>query len=123
MIYIFFDSVKCEKSKQPPLTPTRFVQFKFLIYRNLSKFKHLFGEIQELYSPTILKNIPCLILQFFLYREAFECNTISDWLNHTVYPIRSCVTFQFANLGEIDKDYSGGWLVNTGPRIVGLLQT
>ena len=36
------------------------------------------------YSPTILKNILCLILQIFLVLEAFECNTTSDWLNHTV---------------------------------------
>ena len=40
-----------------------------------------------------------LILQIFLCLEAFECNTTSDWLNHTVEPIRSCVTPQFANLG------------------------
>ena len=36
------------------------------------------------YSPTILKNILCLVLQIFLYLAAFECNTTSDWLNHTV---------------------------------------
>ena len=24
----------------------------------------------------------------------FECNTTSDWINRTVYPIRSCVTFK-----------------------------
>ena len=38
------------------------------------------------YSPTILK--------IFLYLAAFEGNTTSDWLNRTVYPIRSCVTFK-----------------------------
>ena len=37
------------------------------------------------YSPTTFKNILCLVLQIFLYSEACECNTISDW------PIRSCV--------------------------------
>ena len=36
------------------------------------------------YSPAILKNIFCLILQIFPVLEAFECNTFSDWLNHTV---------------------------------------
>ena len=37
-----------------------------------------------LYSSTILQNVVCLILQIFLYLEAFECNTTSDWLHHTV---------------------------------------
>ena len=46
-------------------------------------------------SPTILS----LLLQIFLCVEAFECNTTSDWLNHTVWPIRSCVAFKFTNLG------------------------
>ena len=40
------------------------------------------------YSPTILKNILCLVLQMFLYLAAFECNTTSDW------PIRSQVAFK-----------------------------
>ena len=35
---------------------------------------------QGLYSPTILKNFHSLVLQIFLYLEAFECNTTSDWL-------------------------------------------
>ena len=30
------------------------------------------------------KNFLCLVLQIFLNLEAFECNTTSDWLNHTV---------------------------------------
>ena len=30
------------------------------------------------YSPTILKNALSLVLQIFLYFEAFECNTISE---------------------------------------------
>ena len=38
---------------------------------------------QVLYSPTILWTVLCL-LQIFLYLEAFDCNTISNWLNHTV---------------------------------------
>ena len=29
--------------------------------------------------------------RFFLYSAAFECNKTSDWLNHTVKPIRSYV--------------------------------
>ena len=40
----------------------------------------------------------------FLHLEAFDCNTTSYWLNHTVYPISSCVKFHFANLGEKDKE-------------------
>ena len=46
-----------------------------------------------------------LVLQIFLYLDAFKCNTTSDWLNHAVYPIRSCVTFKFTNLSEKDKQY------------------
>ena len=32
-----------------------------------------------------------------------------------MYPIKSCVIFKFANLGEKDKDCSLEWLVNTYP--------
>ena len=35
-------------------------------------------------APTILLNVLCLILQIFLFSEAFQCYTTSDWLNHTV---------------------------------------
>ena len=55
------------------------------------------------YSPTILKNVLSLVQQIFLSLAAFECNTTSDWLNHTVQPIRSFVTFKFTNLGEKDR--------------------
>ena len=48
-----------------------------------------------LYSPTIPKNFLCLVLQIFVYLGAFECNTTSEWLGHTVKPIKSCVTFKF----------------------------
>ena len=47
-----------------------------------------------------------LILQIFLHLEAFECKTATDWLKRTVQPISSCLTFQFANLGEKDKECS-----------------
>ena len=46
------------------------------------------------YSLTNLKNVPSLVLQIFLYVEAFERNTLFDWLHHTVQLIRSCVTFK-----------------------------
>ena len=36
------------------------------------------------YSPTILKNVLGLVLPVFLHLAAFECNTTSNWLNHTV---------------------------------------
>ena len=36
-----------------------------------------------------------LFSRFFQDLAAFESKTTSDWLNHTVYPIRSCVTFKF----------------------------
>ena len=35
-----------------------------------------------IYSPTSLRNILVLVLQIFLYLEASESNTTSDWLNH-----------------------------------------
>ena len=35
-----------------------------------------------------------------IYLAAFKCNTTSDSPNHTVQPIRSCVTFELTNLGE-----------------------
>ena len=41
-----------------------------------------------------LRNVWCLVLHLFLSLEAFESNTSSDWLNHTVWPIGSCVTFK-----------------------------
>ena len=40
---------------------------------------------QGQYSPTILENVLCLIIQIFLYLATFECNTTFGWLNHTVY--------------------------------------
>ena len=55
------------------------------------------------YSPTILENILGLVLQIFLYLEAFECNTTSDWLN------RSCVTFKITNLLGKDNVLENGW--------------
>ena len=40
----------------------------------------------------------CSVFIFVRYvLEARECNTTSDWLNHTVWPIRRTVTFKFAN--------------------------
>ena len=33
------------------------------------------------YSPTILKNVLCLVVQIFLYLATFEWKTISDWLH------------------------------------------
>ena len=52
------------------------------------------------------KNIRSLVLQIFLYLEAFECNTTSDWLNLMVKPVRSYVTFKFTKSGKKDKEYS-----------------
>ena len=37
--------------------------------------------VLDLYSPTILQSLLDLVLQIFLYIEAFESNTNSDWLN------------------------------------------
>ena len=48
-------------------------------------------------SREVRKNVLSVFqLKFFLLHiEAFERNRTSDWLNLTVYPIRSFVTFKF----------------------------
>ena len=51
-----------------------------LLYRDSDQNK---PQNQGQYSPTILENIIFLVLQIFLYLAGFECNTTSDWLNHT----------------------------------------
>ena len=73
---------------------------RYKTHRNLSRCESIQTRthsisftIHGLYSPTILKNILTLVLSFILYLAAFGCNTTSDWVNHTVRPIRSCVTF------------------------------
>ena len=43
-----------------------------------------YEQDQFTYSPIILKNFLGLVLQIYLYLEAFECNTTSDWLNSMV---------------------------------------
>ena len=58
-----------------PVRPTMGRCFVLLV-----NFLHI--EDQGSYSPTILQNILCLSLHIFVYLEAFECNTTSDWLNH-----------------------------------------
>ena len=69
-----------------------FIKIIILLLKNLHHFgggkkKKLFGAIEKVYvpySPTIFKNVLSLILQTFLYLDAFECNTTSDWLNRMV---------------------------------------
>ena len=41
-------------------------------------------SLQCPYSTTVLNNILSIVLQIFLYLAVFECNTISNWLNHIV---------------------------------------
>ena len=57
-------------------------------------------DVQEPHSTTILENILSLVPQTFLYLEAFECNTTSGYLTHTVWPIGRSVTYKFTNIGE-----------------------
>ena len=61
-----------------------------------------FGQLGT-YSPIILQNAFCLARQILLYYEVFESIIISDWLNHTVKPIRSCVTFKFTKYWRKEK--------------------
>ena len=58
------------------------------------------------YGPGSVFNNRSLSYTPDLYLEASECNTTSDWLNHTIQPVRSCftITFQFAKFGEKDKE-------------------
>ena len=53
-------------------------------FKALAKFVKQPEKIQGPHSLTILENILGLVLQIFLYLEAFECSKTSDWLNHTV---------------------------------------
>ena len=59
------------------------------------------------YGP-ILESDLIIALQFFffffLYLEA-ESKTISDWLHHTVKPIRSYVTFKMLKSFRKDIEY------------------
>ena len=48
-------------------------------------------SIHSPYSPTILKNVPCLILKDFM---SLKVKTFT-WLNQTIEPIRDCVTVKF----------------------------
>ena len=57
----------------------------------INRFGHRMGPTLTF---IILDNVVCLFLQTFLSLVTFECNTTSDWLNHTVNPIRSRVTFK-----------------------------
>ena len=49
---------------------------------------------QYLFSPTIMKNVFSVVLQFSQHLAAFESNT-SNWLYHTVDPIRSYISVKF----------------------------
>ena len=46
--------------------------------------KTLARRLQGPYSSTIFQNVISPVLQIFLQLAAFECNTTSDWQNHTV---------------------------------------
>ena len=66
----------------PTIVPTMVKRERILcrVLANETPGKHGQGTC----SLTILKNVLCLVLQIDLYFAAFECNTTSDWLNHTV---------------------------------------
>ena len=53
-----------------------------------------------------LRMVFSLVLQIFLYLEAFEYNTTSDCLNHMVLPIRRCIRFKVINLGQKGNEHS-----------------
>ena len=68
------------------LTRVRLAKTNGLAYQKLHYFQTLLNIENNMgpYSPTILQNILSLVLQSCLDKAAFECNTTSDWLNHTV---------------------------------------
>ena len=62
---------------------------------------------------TIVENILSLILQIFLYSEAFECNTTSDWIRFS----QSEVVLH-SNLQILGKKKNILGLANMDPGIV-----
>ena len=73
----------------------------FQSYKNeiYEKEVSVFVSILVIMQP-FLRRFLVLFPRVVLYLKAFECKTTSDWLSHTVYPIRRCVTFKFADLGK-----------------------
>ena len=91
-------SLACSRSGSSLAEAFPFAGSTLSTTENTRKFTEI--KLQCPYLPTILQNILCLILQIFLYLKGLECYTTSDWVNRMVQPIRSCVTFQLANLGR-----------------------
>ena len=46
--------------------------------------RRVYPYVEDSYSPTALKNILSLVLDFFFNLDKFEGNTASDLLNHTI---------------------------------------
>ena len=92
-----------------PKSPSKIMVVSTILYINYRRPRSIFTnhsfERSLSYSPN-----------FHIF-DAFECNTTSYWLNRMVEPIRSCVTFKFATLGEKDKEYSRERLVNRDPGV------
>ena len=74
---------------------------------------------QSPYIPTFLQNVPSLVLQIFLYLEAFECNTNSNWLNRTKpYGLANqnlCYIQIYKSWRKKAKKVLEEWLVNMDP--------
>ena len=68
----------------------------------ISNHNHL-----RLYSSVIFKNVFRLVLQIFLYKEAFESET--DLINHLAKPTRRCVTSKFARPGSSVVSVTDSW--------------
>ena len=84
-----------EKSWSRACSPfPRIFLFKIILFRSRDCVLENLINLGP-YSPTILQNILGRVLKVFLYLATFIGNTSSDWLNRTVYPIRTCVTFKF----------------------------
>ena len=73
-----------------------------------SKICRLVIGLERLYSCTILALL--VLFSKISYLELFQSNTISDWQNNIVLPIRKCFTTM--QKFETNNASSHDWLVN-----------
>ena len=87
--WIKFDPSRFMKTlrKKEKLLVTSNFSFSLNVFRfyRIWNFPAIFFTDLDPYSPTILENILCLVVQIFLYSEAFECNHCSSHIfaNHS----------------------------------------
>ena len=75
ILYNYKESIKCDYLLIYWMHPIK-ISDQFVFKANRTE--------RGRYLTKMLKNVPCLVLQIFLYLEAFESNNTPDWLIHTV---------------------------------------